>query len=547
MLQSRQNKLVLCATANSLLAGLWRGGKLQSNQSFANDEAGHQAFSKFLQQYPEAPVHLIVDAAEESYRLESLPHTTGHAQRALVARKLNQYCRGLNYRTAHFIDRDQDKRRDDNFLFAALNNDDFLKNWVAVIQAAKAPLVGIYLLSMLSQVLARQLQLMAPHILLCEKLSSGLRQTYLHHGQLYLSRLISNVPTNADQLEYFYLEETEKTWRYLMSQRFISHETPLKLVLLSTDGTTQQMSQAINQERNWACSDISLAALIMNLGLPTNLVQQMPELLHMHLLANGHLVDNLAPESLTKNFQFARVKQAIKISTVALGVLGLVATGWMLKQGLDNKTALNQAMQDTVTQQHRYDEASKNFPITPISANDLRIAVALDKTIAGYPKSPRRLMQVVSAALEQSSPGTLVNIQLDKLRWVLSHDRHLQDEDKLAPLPASNHPQTDIVITAPTDPSTLNEIAFVTAEITGFTGNYREVINSVNRFVANIKADSRVATVEVLQEPVNASSFVDLQGSTTDEPSTQKQPAFFKLKVMLKPADMPPETLAEVQ
>lgn len=546
MLKANQTKLVLCATANSLLAGLWRAGKLHGNQTFANDEAGHQAFTNFLNQYPDTPVYLMVDAVEEDYRLESLPHTSGSSQRELVTRKLNQFYRGLEYRTAHFINRDKDKRKDDNFLFVALNNDDFLQNWVAVIQEVKAQLVGIYLLPMLTQVLARQLKLTAPHILICEKLSSGLRQTYLHNGRLRMSRLVSNVPTTASQLGYFYLVETEKTRLYLMSQRFISRETPLNLVLVSVDGATQQISQAISQEQGLECSDIGLAALAKNIGLAENQLLQMPELLHMHLLANGHVVDNLAPESLTKHFQFAKIKHAIKIATIVLGVLGLSAASWIFKQGLDNKAAFNQAVQDTLMQQQRYDEVAKNFPITAISANDLKVAVELDKTIATYPKSPRRMMQVVSAALEQSSQGNLDNIQLDRLRWVLSNDPNIKDQDKfipMSPVNAANNTQ----ITLPVDPTKLDEIAFVTAEISGFTGDYRAALNSVNRFVANIKADNRVAAVAVLQEPVNVSSFVDLQGSTTDEQSTQKQPAFFKLKVTLKPVEAQAENLAEVK
>jgi hypothetical protein len=57
----------------------------------------------------------------------------------------------------------------------------------------------------------------------------------------------------------------------------------------------------------------------------------------------------------------------------------------------------------------------------------------------------------------------------------------------------------------------------------------------VNKFVSNIKADKNVAAVEVIQAPVNVSSYVGLQGSTTDEQSTQRQPALFKLKVVMKP------------
>ena len=78
----------------------------------------------------------------------------------------------------------------------------------------------------------------------------------------------------------------------------------------------------------------------------------------------------------------------------------------------------------------------------------------------------------------------------------------------------------------------------INAEISNFNGDYRAALNSVNRFVANLKADKNVATVEVLQAPVNVSSYVGLQGSTSDELSTQKQPALFKIKILLKPTDL---------
>lgn len=548
MIKGSQNKLVLCATAHSLLAGLWHAGVLQGNQTFANDDAGHQAFATFLQQYPATPVYLMVDAVEEDYRLESVPHTSGSAKSELIARKVNQFYRGLEYRTAHFINRDKDKRKDDNFLFVALSNADFLQAWVAVIQSVEAQLVGVYLLPMLSQVLVRQLKLMAPHILLCEKLSSGLRQTYLHNGRLRMSRLVPNVPntkTAANQLGYFYLVETEKTRLYLISQRFISRETPLNLVLASIDGATQHISQGISQEQGIECSDVNLSQIAKTLSLSAALIQQMPELLHMQLLASGHMVDNLAPAHLIKQHQFSQVKQVIKIATVALGVVGLSVAGWILNQGLDHKAALDQARQDTVIQQQRYDEVAKNFPVTPISANDLKAAVELDKTIATYPKSPRRVMLVVSAALEQSP-----EVQLNRLRWVLTHDINIKDEDKLIAVPAvapnsgngsASGLQTSANLALMADPTKLNELGFVTAEITGFNGDYRGALNSVHRFVENLKTDASVAAVEVLQEPVNMSSYVSLQGSTTDEQATQKQPALFKLKVILKAPDVTPD------
>lgn len=539
MFKSNQHKIILCATTSQLLAGLWRAGQLQGSQTFNNDDDGHLAFAAFLQQHADTPVYLVADAVEEDYRLEHLPHTVGAAKRELIDRKLNQYYRGLVYRTAHFIKRDTEKRKDDQYLFVALSKDDFVKAWVAIIQAAQAPLVGVYLLPMLSQILVKQLKLASPHILLCEKLSSGLRQTYLHNGRLRMSRLVPNIPVDENQLGYFYLVETEKTRLYLISQRFISQETHIDLVLVSVDGSTQAIASSISQEQNIDCTQVDLNQTVKALNLPAHLVQQAPELLHMQLLAKGNLVDNLAPSTQTKEYLAGKVKRAISIATAAIGLLGLSVAALLFKQGLDYKEAYAQSLQDTVIQQHRYDEAAKNFPNTPINASDLQIAVNLDKVISAFPKSPRRMMQVVSAALEQSP-----EIQLDRLRWALSNDLNMKDDDKLLPAGSLQGVATDKPVLA-TDATQLAEQGFVNAEISNFTGDYRAALNSVNKFVSNIKADKNVALVEVIQAPVNVSSYVGLQGSTTDEQSTQRQPALFKLKVVMKPIELPTELASE--
>ena len=138
-------------------------------------------------------------------------------------------------------------------------------------------------------------------------------------------------------------------------------------------------------------------------------------------------------------------------------------------------------------------------------------------------------MLVVSAALEQSP-----EVQLDRLRWVLTSDVNVKDDDNLIGTPTARAKATQVA-----DPTKLSELGFLTAEISNFNGDYRGALNSVNQFIATLKKDKRVTAVEVLQEPVNVSSYVDLQGSTADEQSTQKQPALFKLKVILNAPDAP--------
>jgi hypothetical protein len=533
MFKHHHKKLVLCASTKHLLLGLWHGEQLQSYQTLINDEAGHQTFAALLQKNPTTPLYFIADAVAEDYRLERIPHVAGKVNNELIARKLGQFYRGLDCRAAQFISCEKNQRKEDLFLFVALNNDEFLQGWLAKIQAADAQLVGIYLLATLSQKLLKRLkitspQIVSPHVLFCEKLSSGLRQTYLYNGSLQMSRLTQNVSDTACQWQDFCLAETEKTRLYLISQRFITAETTLNLVLANPIYSTKKMCLALGEEEGFVCIDANLTQLALSSNLSIDLIAQTPELLQMQLLTNRGVFTNLAPKRMTQQYQLSQIKRLIKWATVLLIVLGLSAATWIFMQGLAYKAVLNQALQDTVIQIQRYEEASKHYPKTSISAAHLKAAVKLNNTIASYPKSPKRLMQTLSLALAKSP-----NIQLVRLRWIFTSDVNINDDDKLLNIAGSDINSEQVV--ASENPY---EIGFVTAEILKFNGDYQAALKSVNDFVGALQKDKNVAAVSVLRAPVNLSSFVDLHGNTADEQPVQQPSALFKLSVMLKTSDM---------
>jgi hypothetical protein len=522
-------KIILCVTNTSLTAGFWHGTKLQTYAVFSNSSQEHTRFSEFLAQYKDINIYLIADAVEEDYRLESLPHTTGGARREIVERKLNQFNRNSLYRAAHFINRASDKRKDDNFLFIALSNADFLQGWMDVIQANHAPLVGVYLLPMLSQVVVRQMKLMAPHILLCERLSSGLRQTYLHNGRLRMSRLVPIKDIKSNQLAYFYLVEIDKTRLYLLSQRLIAGETPLQMVLPAVDGTHDEIAKSISQDQGLECKAVDLLAYAKNVNITAELVKAHPELLHMQLLANGNVPDNLAPITLSKIHNLNNVRRRINIATASIATLGVILATFYGWQGSQQKEQLRLITAQTLQQQQKYEEVAKNFPTTPIASTELKIAAELAQIIKKNDQTPRQLMLVLSQAFENSP-----EISLNRLRWVQTSDRDLKDENN------NSNEQNQSLITQSTlnsDSSNLVQMGFVNAEIKNFTGDYRKALNSVNQFVSLLRENALVEQVVVLQEPVNVSSLANLQGSTTDDSNiTERPPAIFKIKVILKPA-----------
>ena len=521
-------KLILCATNTSLTAGFWHGTKLQTYAVFSNTSQEHTRFSEFLAQYKDINIYLIADAIEEDYRLDSLPHTTGGARREIVERKLNQFNRNSLYRAAHFIKRASDKRKDDQFLFVALSNADFLQGWMDAIQANQAPLVGVYLLPMLSQVVVRQMKLMSPHILLCERLSSGLRQTYLHNGRLRLSRLVPMKDVKPNQLAYFYLVEIDKTRLYLMSQRLISGETPLQMVIPAADGTYDEIAKSISQEQGLECKAVNILAYAKNVGIADELIKKHPELLHMQLLANGNVPDNLAPVTFSKVHNLNNIRRKINIATGCVATIGVILAAYYAWQGNQQKEQLQFITAQTRSQTQLYEEVSGNFPVTPIPSTELKIAADLAQIIKYNDQSPRALMQLLSSAFEASP-----EITLSRIRWIQTSDRAVKDEESKAQTEQNQYSQA---ISTNADPTKLIQIGFVNAEIKNFNGDYRAALNSVNRLVMRMRQNAQVEEVVVLQEPVNVSSFANLQGSTTDETATaERPPAIFKLKVVLKP------------
>ena len=79
----------------------------------------------------------------------------------------------------------------------------------------------------------------------------------------------------------------------------------------------------------------------------------------------------------------------------------------------------------------------------------------------------------------------------------------------------------------------LYELGFVSGVATGFAGNYQAAGASIERLAGQLRAQSAVAEVVVLQAPTDLSTGIGLNGST-DSTSEPSQEAAFKLKLILK-------------
>src|SRR5215471_6575403 len=182
-------KLVLCVSPSHLSAGLWTGRRLSAVHGFSDEPQDQQAFASFLRAARGVPVYMMADTVDEDYRFETLPHVYGKDRRDMLERKLKQLYRSTPLFGANLTKREDHKRRDDRYLFAAATNPEMFDPWLRILMASQVPVAGIFPLPLVSLALIKQLELKEQNVLLVSVHEAGVRQTFIKDGEFRISRL----------------------------------------------------------------------------------------------------------------------------------------------------------------------------------------------------------------------------------------------------------------------------------------------------------------------------------------------------------------------
>lgn len=189
----------------------------------------------------------------------------------------------------------------------------------------------------------------------------------------------------------------------------------------------------------------------------------------------------------------------------------------------DTETAKRQ----TTELQSKYQEATRQFPAAPTTADNLRRAVEVSQKIGGTTRTPELMMDVVSQALE-SNPAIVMK----------TFDWKYDNADFAAAREASTTPTSAPVFAPPPvaqNAGKRKEAALIEGEVRPFRGDYRAAIDSINRFADSLAQQPNVAEVKVAKLPLNISPGLTLSGSTTDS-REQAGKAEFTIIVQMKPS-----------
>src|SRR5215210_3076766 len=361
-----REKLLICVSALQACAAHWRAGKIVQLEQFNHDERGLADFRQFLTPFSNVPVFMMVDAVEEDYRFETLPHSSARDRGQMVSRKLRQHYRNTPYIGAWLQGREGDKRRDDRYLFSALTNPDIPEDWLKIIAAQELPLGALYLLPMVSGALLEKLQVKTSNILLAAQHTGGLRLTFFRDRQFRLSRLTRGDASKATDPLRLFAGEISNTRLYLHALRTATLDEHLTVLLLDRNDDLERVAQTIARDNpGMDCVRVGRADLCARLALEPRVLSASPDAMYLQLLGLQTPVGNIAPANATLGYRRYRARRSIYAVCAGVGAIAAIwisAAAWQT-YGVNSQAAEIEAQ--IAVQEVQYQHMTRQFPPSP--------------------------------------------------------------------------------------------------------------------------------------------------------------------------------------
>ncbi len=523
-------KLLVYISAAGIVATRAGGSRIGELQRFDADESGIAAFGQLAAAHKSAPAFLLVDAIEEDYRFETLPHASGSDRDQMVERKLRQHYRSSPFSSAQLVGRDSTKRRDDRFLFSALTNPDLVTPWLDVLTTGGHPVGGVFLLPLVMPQLVTALEPKTSNLLAVSALDTGIRLAFFREGGFRLSRL-SRADTVTHGLPRAIFDEISNTRLYLHALRAATLDEPVTVLLLDHADALEPTAQLILSESpGLACRRIGSAELAQRLKLPAEQVARSPECLFLQLLASKLPEGNLAAPAVTAGYRRLRLKQQVYAASAAVGILGICWTGYNLGQQYSIDGEREDVMRQTARVNAEYEAATRQFPSAPTSAANLKLTTELAEKLKSAGKTPIPFYALLSRALAPDPDLAPVEVT-----WQYSPNE-ISGTDRGTQAPPGQYAAATTPPPAPVPGlSTRKQSGLIVGELRNFRGDFRNAINRINQLAERLRADPAVEQVRVTQLPLNVNPGLALSGSTSDTPA-QGGSTEFRLIVVLKPA-----------
>ena len=502
----------------------WRKDDLGTSFLFDANDEGREYFARYLRETPNWPMYVLVDVFEEEFRRDTIPHVFGGDRTAILGRKKTRLFRDTPYFHYLLQGREEEGRRDDRVLLTSITNPNLINPWTKLLDDHQVPLAGIQSLPLFTKSVVKALPDQSDNMLIISLQSiSGLRQTFIHKGDLRISRLVQLPRYGTEPYGPYVRQEVEKIRRYLNSMRLFTTDETVDIYLLLTGELLEEMRKHYSDSSLNRYHLLDINDLMQTAGSVRRLSTPFSDQFFVHQLLRQRPANAYASGSDRRYFTMRRLRHSMLAASALLLLGGAGWGGFNFMDGLNFKQRSLAAVQKSKFYTDRYQIARERLPQTPVEPADLQVAVELADTLHQYKTTPLDIMKVISAGLQN-----LPNVQLDDLQWVasLNPDTEMGKEGRAASSAApARNPQA-----VPGKPAyKYYQIALLSGRLDPFDGNFRNAITTINNFAESLRVMKSVYDVKIITLPLDVSSSAHLQGNV----EMQQKEARFALKLVL--------------
>lgn len=219
---------ILCLAAGRLAA--WRFARgAPTVIRFGADDDGLRRFAEHVRAHRRDRFTLLVNLADEEFRIETLPALRGSDRAAVIARRQAQSFPGTPHVGCQSLGHERTRRREERVLLAALTAPERLAPWLAALRDAGAAVAGIQSLPFVAPRLLARIAPGDAATLLFTLQDDSLRESLVARGRLVFSRLVPLADDDADPLARI-AAEAPALQRYLVGRGLLTGDGPPRLV-----------------------------------------------------------------------------------------------------------------------------------------------------------------------------------------------------------------------------------------------------------------------------------------------------------------------------
>lgn len=480
---------------------------------------GVAAFAEFLQERRSGLFYLLTDVAEEGFQVEDLPYVLGQDRKEIVSRKLAQLYYGTPLSMAMSLGRGKEGRRDEKFIFAGLTGHAHVEPWLQALQQVEARLVGVFSVPQVVASLYSAIGGQNDPTLVMSIGSAGLRQSFFDHGQLRFSRLAPMPKARMEDIALACGTEGDKIYQYLVSQRLIGRDIPLKTLMLAHPRDFGALAEHYQNTQERRIELVDLDAASRKHGLKRGLKDSRAETLLVHLLARRPPRQQFAPEQDRRFYRLWQARIGINLAAAAILATGLFVGG---NKGFELRTLTDEnevAHADLMLARQRYNHMLEALPKVAISMDDLRALIDREQLLTRRSPGPEPLLQQVSRGL-----GKVPAVELVKLQWRLANSPHEVASSATVSVPAA--------IPAGAQPPSTGNYAIADLQVQlpiSMAVDHRSQLEAINGFVAAMSSPQIQVTVIAL--PFETESGKSIRSGET---AANTEPPKSSLRLVMK-------------